>query len=116
MLPDRNSPEFPAALKAAREAKGWTRAKLAQEAKIHAVMPRRYEEPDCSEFARPTQDSYVKLSKALGFTIVGDDDIVLNKASLEEIVAELASRGIGVTLAFAPPSSNGTEFPSASQQ
>lgn len=102
-LPSPTSPEFPGALKSIREAKGWSRSKLASEAGIHGVMPRRYEEPDSAEFAVPSEATYKKLCRALGFAVVGDDDIVLRKASLEEIVAELHDRGIGVSLNFPAP-------------
>ena len=68
MLPYPSSPEFPAALKARRESLGMSRSALAREAKIHVVMPRRYEEPDCGEFARPRVDTtWLALNKALGY-------------------------------------------------
>ncbi|MBJ7374881.1 MAG: helix-turn-helix transcriptional regulator [Pseudomonas sp.] len=70
MLPYPSSPEFPAALKARRESLGMSRSALAREAKIHVVMPRRYEEPDCGEFARPRVDTtWLALNKALGYDI-----------------------------------------------
>ena len=73
MLPYPSSPEFPAALKARRESLGMSRSALAREAKIHVVMPRRYEEPDCGEFARPRVDStWLALNKALGYDIPAD--------------------------------------------
>jgi|PersoiStandDraft_1058852.scaffolds.fasta_scaffold00543_18 hypothetical protein len=68
MLPYPSSPEFPAALKARRVSLGMSRSALAREAKIHVVMPRRYEEPDCGEFARPRVDTtWLALNKALGY-------------------------------------------------
>jgi len=70
MLPNPSSPEFPAALKARRESLGMSRSALAREANIHVVMPRRYEEPDCGEFARPRVDTtWIALNKALGYEI-----------------------------------------------
>lgn len=73
MLPYPSSPEFPAALKARRESLGMSRSALAREAKIHVVMPRRYEEPDCGEFARPRVDTtWLALNKALGYDIPAD--------------------------------------------
>lgn len=73
MLPYPSSPEFPAALKARRESVGMSRSALAREAKIHVVMPRRYEEPDCGEFARPRVDTtWLALNKALGYDIPAD--------------------------------------------
>ena len=42
----------------------------ARAANIHVVMPRRYEEPDCGEFARPRADStWLALNKALGYEV-----------------------------------------------
>ena len=73
MLPYPSSPEFPAALKARRESLGMSRSALAREAKIHVVMPRRYEEPDCGEFARPRVDTtWLALNKALKYDIPDD--------------------------------------------
>lgn len=73
MLPYPSSPEFPAALKARRESLGMSRSALAREAKIHVVMPRRYEEPECGEFARPRVDTtWLALNKALGYDIPAD--------------------------------------------
>ena len=70
MLPYPSSPEFPAALKARREFLGLSRSALARAANIHVVMPRRYEEPDCGEFARPRADStWLALNKALGYEV-----------------------------------------------
>ena len=70
MLPYPSSSEFPAALKARREFLGLSRSALARAANIHVVMPRRYEEPDCGEFARPRADStWLALNKALGYEV-----------------------------------------------
>jgi transcriptional regulator with XRE-family HTH domain len=100
MLPDAQSPEFPAALKKARVDKGWTRAQLAREAGIHPVMPRRYEEPNLPDFCAPGSDTLKKLCYALGML---DPERTLKAASIEEITAELARRGIGATLTFPAP-------------
>ncbi|MDD0974008.1 hypothetical protein [Pseudomonas fontis] len=41
-------------------------------------MPRRYEEPECGEFARPRADStWLALNKALGYELPGDIDELL---------------------------------------
>jgi len=32
-------------------------------------MPRRYEEPDCREFAKPRAGTWIALNKALGYDI-----------------------------------------------
>jgi transcriptional regulator with XRE-family HTH domain len=73
MLPHPYSPEFPAALKARRELMGMSRAALAKAAGIHVVMPRRYEEPDCGEFARPRPETtWLALNRALGYQIPTD--------------------------------------------
>jgi transcriptional regulator with XRE-family HTH domain len=65
MLPSPTSSDFPAALKARRELLGLSRAELARRAGIHGVMPRRYEEPDCGEFASPRADTWKKLNETL---------------------------------------------------
>lgn len=50
-----------------------SRAALARAANIHEVMPRRYEEPDCGEFARPRPETtWLALNRALGYEIPGD--------------------------------------------
>lgn len=73
MLPHPSSPEFPGALKARRELRGMSRAALARAANIHEVMPRRYEEPDCGEFARPRPETtWLALNRALGYEIPDD--------------------------------------------
>lgn len=110
MLPHPSSPEFPAALKAAREALGMSRAGLAHAAGIHKVMPRRYEDPTCSEFTRPTEKTMLALNRALGFTAENAmpttaatptaEAVLLCAASTDQIVAELRHRGIVATLTF----------------
>lgn len=50
-----------------------SRAELARAANIHGVMPRRYEEPDCGEFARPRPETtWLALNRALGYEIPAD--------------------------------------------
>lgn len=107
MLPHPHSPEFPAALKAAREAQGMTRSELARRSGIHAVMPRRYEEPDCGEFSRPSESTFLALNRALGLLDEAptelptvSDAVSLEDASIEQIVEELCHRGIQVSLTF----------------
>jgi ribosome-binding protein aMBF1 (putative translation factor) len=107
MLPDPTSKDFPEALKRAREARDMSRAALARAAGIHQVMPRRYEEPECGEFTRPTYNTWLALNKALGFepkensvAKPSGDSIPLAEASTDEIVDELRKRGISVTLSF----------------
>lgn len=109
MLPHQTSPEFPAALKAARESKRMSRAQLARAAKIHQVMPRRYEDPNCRDFARPTANTWDALNRALGFDSTNEETsqppeaewkVLLSDASIDEIVAEIRKRGIAVTLSF----------------
>lgn len=81
MLPHPSSPEFPGALKARRELRGMSRAALARAANIHEVMPRRYEEPDCGEFARPRPETtWLALNRALGYEI--PDDLVKDFSQL----------------------------------
>ena len=111
MLPDPTSPDFPAALKAAREAAGLTRTEFARRAKINGVMPRRYEEPDAQDFTRPTRTTWLWLNFALGFSAAPPSPeplpvvepatgVSLAQASIDQIVAELRSRGATLTLSF----------------
>jgi ribosome-binding protein aMBF1 (putative translation factor) len=107
MLPKPSSSNFPETLKREREAQGMSRAALARAAGIHQVMPRRYEEPDCGEFTRPTHNTWLALNKALGFESnehsiakPSENRIPLVEASIDEIVDELGKRGITVTLSF----------------
>ena len=113
-LPSPMSIDFPAALKAARIEKGMSRAALARAAHIHAVMPRRYEEPDCGEFARPTTNTWMALNRALGFLAAAEhadleaepkaeatiETISLRDSSIEQIVEELHRRNIQPNLVF----------------
>lgn len=104
MLPLPDSKDFPRALKEARLAKGLSRAALAKLAGIHPVMPRRYEEPECGEFARPSASTYQALLSvftAEGQPSVTDTCVVsLQDASIDEIISELKSRGATVSLHF----------------
>ncbi|MEG0861388.1 MAG: helix-turn-helix transcriptional regulator [Pseudomonas sp.] len=99
MLPPPSSSEFPAALKARREALGLSRSELARRANIHGVMPRRYEEPDCGEFSSPRGETWVALNKALGYEV--EDTSVENPAQ-EATAAPLtiAQAKAGLALAF----------------
>jgi transcriptional regulator with XRE-family HTH domain len=119
MLPKPNSSDFPEALKQERTTQNMSRAQLARLAGIHKVMPRRYEEPDCGEFARPIWNTWIALNKALGFDVteltdfksvkdapmrsiamIAEKHLTLCDASTDDIVAELHKRGITVTLTF----------------
>lgn len=118
LLPEPTSTDFPAALKAARQKAGLSRSALARAAGIHTVMPRRYEEPEARDFARPTPATKEALEKALvsmpaqttlreerrteekeqAQAVLGGP--LLLDASIDEIVAELRKRGISVSLTF----------------
>ena len=109
-LPSPMSIDFPAALKAARIEKGLSRSALARAAHIHPVMPRRYEEPDCGEFTRPTTNTWMALNRALGFLPDAEDvgsepeleagAVSLRDASIEQIVEELHLRNIQPSFVF----------------
>lgn len=117
MLPHPSSPEFPAALKARRELRGMSRAELARAAGIHEVMPRRYEEPDCAEFAKPRPETtWLALNRALGYEIPDDlerdfthlldiqENGTLGSPSLHDLdTAEYAKNYIPTTDAGAAP-------------
>lgn len=110
MLPSAMNIDFPAALKAARVEQGLSRAALARAANIHPVMPRRYEEPDCGEFTRPTTNTWMALNRALGFVAASEhansgtepnaETVSLHNASIEQIVEELHRRNIQPNLIF----------------
>lgn len=111
MLPPPNSPDFPAALKAARIAQNMSRADLARKAQINAVMPRRYEEPDAEDFSQPRHNTWLWLNYALGFCDKPSPSSeetspsieagpLLRDATIDQIVVELRSRGATVGLTF----------------
>jgi transcriptional regulator with XRE-family HTH domain len=108
VLPDPTSPDFPSTLKEKRKAAGLSRAELARRARIHAVMPRRYEEPNDQAFARPTHNTWLALNAALGLNSNAPPTPVteplqgrlLSNATIEEIVGELGKRGITAILEF----------------
>lgn len=101
MLPKPTSPNFPEALKAAREKKGMSFKDLAEAVGISAVMPSRYENREHSNFGPPSDKTWKKLNAVL----CGGDNtsrpentgmtqqIMLRQASVEEIVSELKFRG-----------------------
>lgn len=101
MLPFPSSIDFPAALKAAREGRGMSRAALARAANIHEVMPRRYEEPDCNEFAKPRPETWLALNRALGFTPPTNDEA----AYLEHVaqVEHITENGLFGSGPLVPP-------------
>lgn len=91
-----------------------SRAQLARAAGIHPVMPRRYEEPECGEFARPTANTLAALNRALGLekplvhsenSEIRADSLLLCNATMEDIVAELHSRNVIPNFLFPQPSS-----------
>lgn len=102
MLPRPTDPTFPDALKAAREAKGFTFKELADRVGISQVMPSRYENRDHSNFGPPSDKTWRKLNAVLTGTGNGAEDIEksadgtdisLKGASVEDIVEELKARG-----------------------
>lgn len=99
MLPPPSSSEFPAALKARREALGLSRSELARRANIHGVMPRRYEEPDCGEFSSPRGETWVALNKALGYE-VEDHTAQSQVQETPAVPLTIAQAKAGLALAF----------------
>ena len=107
MLPPPTDPGFPAALKAAREARGFSRSEFARRAKVHSVMPGRYEsQPGAPGFTRPTQKTWNYLNAALGFgpmPVSPPPGVPPVPAQLiEDAVARLTAAGVTVTLVFPP--------------
>ena len=82
MLPHPHDSNFPSALKARRLALGLSREKLAELSGLHKVMPRRYEEPDCGEAARPKHENWLALNRALGYEVPDQDTPGGNDLSL----------------------------------
>lgn len=94
-LPDRKDPTFPAALKAAREAKKLKYSDLAKAIGISPVMPSRYENPKHSLFGAPSEDTWEKLNKFFDSSTDGQKfpDRKLSTYSVDELVAEIKRRG-----------------------
>lgn len=102
MLPLPSSPDFPAALQTRRKSLGMSRSELARKAKIHGVMPRRYEDPTCAEFARPREDTWIALNEALGYSCRAEQLKHDSSASTETNVKPLsiAEAKAGLALTF----------------
>lgn len=90
-LPDRNSVDFPEALKRAREAKNMSYSELARAIGISVVMPSRYENRDNALFSTPSQETWRKLND---FLTSGETSLnSLQVFSLDELVDEIKRRG-----------------------
>lgn len=91
-LPDRNSENFPEALKAARAAKNLSYSDLAKAVGIHAVMPSRYENRSHKDFTAPSQRTWEKLNLVL--TTDHEHEVnPLQIYSLDQLVDEIKRRG-----------------------
>ncbi|MFK3941866.1 helix-turn-helix domain-containing protein [Pseudomonas monteilii] len=100
-LPHPTSPKFPAALKAAREAKGLSYTEVAKAIGINPAMPSRYENAEHSCFCAPRESTWEKLDALLSGS--GKDlqkrksaqieDLSLGEATVEQIIQELKARG-----------------------
>jgi transcriptional regulator with XRE-family HTH domain len=113
MLPLPTEPSFPAALKAARTHAGLNRRQLSDKAGINVVMIGRYEEPGTQSFSKPSSPTWRKLNDALGLStsapppptavlpaVPAPEVVDLKTATLDQIVAEVRSRGAAMTLSF----------------
>jgi transcriptional regulator with XRE-family HTH domain len=102
MLPPPTDPGFPAALKAARTKAGLSRRELADLAGINVAMVGRYEEPATQTFSQPSPPTWRKLNQALGLSAPtpAPGVVDLKTATIDQISAELRSRGIAITLSF----------------
>lgn len=103
MLPRPNTPEFPDALKAAREAKGLNFTQLAKLCDISPVMPSRYEDRQHSNFGPPSDKTWEKLNQVLFDSEQSDSPSGkrLEDASIEELIQALKNKGassVSVTL------------------
>ena len=90
-LPDRNSAQFPVALKKAREAKNMSYSELARAVGISVVMPSRYENQDNALFSTPSQETWRKLNDFLTSDVKAVN--ALQDFSLDELVEEIKRRG-----------------------
>ena len=98
MLPRPNTPEFPDALKAARESKGLNFTQLAKQCSISPVMPSRYEDRTHSSFCPPSDKTWNKLNQVLFNTVSpaasgSNASKQLDEASIEELVEAIKKRG-----------------------
>lgn len=97
-LPDRNSDNFPEALKAARKAKNLSYSDLAKAVGIHVVMPSRYENRDHQDFTAPSQKTWEKLNS---FLTVEEAEFPLAGIPIEQLIEEIKRRGVNaVQLSF----------------
>lgn len=89
MLPDRDSKDFPLALKKAREDKNISYSELARAIGISPIMPKKYES-NVSK-TRPSQTTWRKLNSF--FQEGSAVEKSLSDSSIEDIVKELRNRG-----------------------
>lgn len=106
MLPSRKDNEFPAALREARESKNLNYAEFARLVGITQKNIPKYEKDRITtpskERSIPTQKTWEKINTVLygkvqditDLTKEHDERIYLDKASVEEIIHELKSRGV----------------------
>lgn len=98
MLPDRDSDDFPEALKKAREAMKLSLTELAERAGISSTMPGRYENRENKLFTVPSLDTWRKLNDVL-FPQEGQNSTVLHKgvllteATIEQLIEQLKVKG-----------------------
>jgi transcriptional regulator with XRE-family HTH domain len=107
MLPQANSPDFPEALKKARESKGLNYTQLAKMSRISPVMPARYENRDNANFGTPNQKTWEMLNKVLFDTELPDfddngEDKLLKDASMDELIHELKIRYAVTSITITP--------------
>lgn len=97
-LPDRNDPQLPEALRAAREAKKMTYSELARAIGISVVMPSRYENKKNVLFSTPSLDTWRKLnnfffgSEEVELSRTNSENL-LSKFSVDELISEIKRRG-----------------------
>lgn len=95
-LPQRDSDDFPEALKARREQLGLSYTDLANAIGIHPVMPSRYENRNHSEFAKPKEGTWKKLNDFLYPDSDAEDfkPSDLEGLSIEDLVKALKQKGV----------------------
>ena len=104
MLPEASAKNFPEALKAAREAKGFNYTQLAKLCKISPVMPSRYENREHGNHAEPNQRTWESLNEVLfGTETIADvEDTLLKDATMDELIQELKNRYAVTSITITP--------------
>ena len=111
ILPPPDAPGFPAALRAARQARGLSGAQMARLAGISPTMVPRYENVTRADHHSPRPDTVAKLEQVLRDKTATRSASAplapaLDEIPLETLLAELERRGFAITLAREAPAAS----------